>query len=309
MRKISFLVAAHNEEKIISETLRNLTSLPYDNYEIIIGLDGCTDRTEEIVKEFKKKDKRIRHYSLDIRKGKPAVINEIIKKAKGEIIVINDADWIFNALDRKKIEHFLSVFDDSKVGGIAESFPVEWDKEKIMKGNLIYKMVAYSTYFWIEFQKERFARKEKRLLYVEDPSLFLTNIFRKKLFKENISLGDDFERTRDIINQGYRVVLLNDIDLPRPVSIYNSISLRGLFKQKVRTAIARRQLRDEKNLKFGLIDYYILSILYLLRKSFGQGLSKGFLVLSWVMITSVGLFVSSFKKLNTQKGWNLRDSR
>ena len=53
--KLSFLIPAHNEEKIISKTLNNLINLPYENYEVLVGLDGCTDRTEEIVKRFKAK--------------------------------------------------------------------------------------------------------------------------------------------------------------------------------------------------------------------------------------------------------------
>ncbi len=47
--KISFLMAAHNEEKIIGEALDSLSKIPYENYEVIIGLDGCTDGTEGIV--------------------------------------------------------------------------------------------------------------------------------------------------------------------------------------------------------------------------------------------------------------------
>ena len=50
--KISFLIAAHNEEKIIGKTLENLLRLPYSNFEVIIGLDGCTDNTEKIVKNY-----------------------------------------------------------------------------------------------------------------------------------------------------------------------------------------------------------------------------------------------------------------
>jgi len=55
MKKISFLISAHNEEKIIGRTLENLINLPYENYEIILGLDGCTDNTERIVKSFERK--------------------------------------------------------------------------------------------------------------------------------------------------------------------------------------------------------------------------------------------------------------
>ncbi len=72
-RKISFLIPAHNEEKIIGKTLDNLFNLPYNNYEVIIGLDGCTDNTEQIVRKFRKKSNRFGYYKFDLRKGKPAV--------------------------------------------------------------------------------------------------------------------------------------------------------------------------------------------------------------------------------------------
>ena len=79
MVRISFLMAAHNEEKIIRGALENLSKLPYDSYEVILGLDGCEDNTLSIVKEYKKKKPRIfKYYELNERKGKPAVINKII---------------------------------------------------------------------------------------------------------------------------------------------------------------------------------------------------------------------------------------
>jgi len=93
--KLSFLIPAHNEEKVIGKTLENLLNIPHKDYEVIIGLDGCTDGTEEIVKEFVKKSNKFKYKSLNLRSGKPTVINEIIKYAKGNIIIINDADWIF----------------------------------------------------------------------------------------------------------------------------------------------------------------------------------------------------------------------
>src|SRR3989344_7828448 len=194
MTKISFLVAAHNEEKIIAKTLLNLLNLPYDNYEVLIGLDGCTDKTEEIVRGFTKKSKKIRYFSLNLRKGKPEVIDFLMKKTTGEIVIINDADWIFTLDGNEKLEEYLSVFKDKKIGGIAESFPVEWDKKKIKSGNIGFRIVAYGTYFWFEFQKKKFAAERKGKLYVENPKMFLTNVFRRKLYKKSLSLGDDFER-------------------------------------------------------------------------------------------------------------------
>ena len=110
-RKISFLIPAHNEEKIIAKTLENLINLPWQNYEVIVGLDGCTDNTESIVKKFQEKFKRIKYYKLNLRRGKPAVIDRIIKYAKGEIIIINDADWIFSVKDKESFYDFISAFE------------------------------------------------------------------------------------------------------------------------------------------------------------------------------------------------------
>ena len=84
--------------------------------------------------KFQEKFKRIKYYKLNLRRGKPAVIDRIIKYAKGEIIIINDADWIFSVKDKESFYDFISAFDDEKIGGIAESFPIEWSdiwKEEI----------------------------------------------------------------------------------------------------------------------------------------------------------------------------------
>lgn len=47
--KVSILVAAHNEELQIDNTIRRmLYDLNYPNYDLIIASDGSTDRTNEI---------------------------------------------------------------------------------------------------------------------------------------------------------------------------------------------------------------------------------------------------------------------
>ena len=137
-------MAAHNEEKIISKSLNSLLNLPYDNYEVLIGLDGCTDNTERIVNKFVNKSKKFKYYKFNLRNGKPPVINSLIKKAKGEIIMINDADWEFWAKDGKTFLRFIKVVENPLIGGIAEAFHLEWNEKKIENGNMWYRMIAYS---------------------------------------------------------------------------------------------------------------------------------------------------------------------
>ena len=236
---ISFLVAAHNEEKIIGTTLKNLASLPHKNYEVLIGLDGCTDNTEKIVKDFCLNNERFKFFILNFRSGKAAVVNYLIKKSCGEIIFINDADWLFRVKSRDSLTKLLSVFNDKNIGGIADSFPIEWDNKKLNKSNLLYKVVAYSSFYWLEFQKSKFSYFDGNKFVVKKPTMFMTNIFRRSLYKENKSLADDFERTREIIKRNHKVILFNDSSIPRMIYIYDKVLFNDLFKQKIRTAMAR----------------------------------------------------------------------
>ena len=72
MKRISILIPVHNEEKIIQETLEHLKKY-YSQYpfvEILIGDDGSTDKSAEIIKEYK----FVRYIKLQNSGGKPAVL-------------------------------------------------------------------------------------------------------------------------------------------------------------------------------------------------------------------------------------------
>lgn len=307
--KISFLMAAHNEEKIISKSLDSLLKLPCEDYEVIIGLDGCTDRTLDIVKKYTQKSKRFKYKELNLRQGKPAVINSIIEMARGEVIVIQDADWVFKVKDANSLKKFLSVFDNQKVGGIAESFPVEWERSRLRRVNITYKMVAYSTFLWMKFQKEKLAVQKKDLLYIKNPHMFLTNIFRKKLYRQNISLGDDFERTQYIFKKGYNIVLFPQEEMPRMIATYNKINFKDFFKQKIRTAIARKQLKESDVMDVNIQEYYLPSVWFIFINSWKISFYIGALMSFWIFITSFATFLSKFKNIDTKKGWTLRAQR
>jgi len=256
--KISFLMAAHNEEKIIAKTLKNLISLPYKDYEVILGLDGCADKTEEIVKSFEKKSKKIKHYNLNIREGKPAVINKIIKKAKGEIIIINDADWIFRVKNRDSLKQLLEIFNNPKVGCIADSFSVQYPARK--EAGILEMGVMMQNQIWIDYIKEH-GKKINDLWIIADKdfSPLIVNIFRKKLYKQNQTLGDDFERFYDIVDSGLEIAATTDSNLPRMITAGETYKFKELIKIKERTALARKQLkiiRRPVRISRNLLDFH-----------------------------------------------------
>ena len=92
---ISIMIPAHNEETVISDTVDNIMKLSYQNFEIIIIDDRSTDNTATVIKnlELKYKDKvKILIREKDAFPGKSAVLNDALKLAKGETILVFDAD-------------------------------------------------------------------------------------------------------------------------------------------------------------------------------------------------------------------------
>lgn len=96
--KISIIIPAHNEEKRISKTLLEYYKYFKQNkinFEIIIVLNACKDKTPEIVKNFSKKKKEILILEF-IRGGKGFAISEgfknSLKRKENSLIGFVDAD-------------------------------------------------------------------------------------------------------------------------------------------------------------------------------------------------------------------------
>jgi len=85
------LISVYNEEKHIVTRIENLLKLDYpgDKLEILIGSDGSTDRTDELVRTFP--DARVKLRAFEQREGKPSVLNRLVPQAHSELLVFSDA--------------------------------------------------------------------------------------------------------------------------------------------------------------------------------------------------------------------------
>ncbi|MBE0678924.1 MAG: glycosyltransferase, partial [Bacteroidales bacterium] len=94
---ISVIMSVYNEETVLEEKVRSLmqSDYPHDVAEFIIGSDGSDDGTEMIMKELAATDSRIRFVHIAERRGKAAMLNDLASMAKGDILVITDANVIF----------------------------------------------------------------------------------------------------------------------------------------------------------------------------------------------------------------------
>lgn len=91
MNLVSVICTVKNGENTLAMTLESIINQTFRNWELIIVDDGSNDNTDSIIRDFSKRDARIKPIFTDgIGRGK--ALNKAIKNAKGELLAIVDAD-------------------------------------------------------------------------------------------------------------------------------------------------------------------------------------------------------------------------
>jgi len=110
---VSIIIAAYNEESVIRERIENCLSLDYPSgmLEIIIASDGSNDNTNDIVRKYK--DHGVRLLGFKTRRGKVNVLNDAIQHSLHPIIVLSDANTMFQ---KEAVKKLVRHFQDPAVG-------------------------------------------------------------------------------------------------------------------------------------------------------------------------------------------------
>jgi len=114
--KCSVGITAYNEEANIGRLLQAVIDqrlYDVEITEIIVVASGCTDRTEDIVREYMEKDPRIQLYVQEKREGKTSAVNVFLAHAKEKICVLESGD----TLPREDtLDNMVRMFRDPAVG-------------------------------------------------------------------------------------------------------------------------------------------------------------------------------------------------
>ena len=91
---VTVMIPAHNEETVITNTVENILQMNYTNFDVIVIDDRSTDNTAYVIKNLEQKYEKVTALirSKDAFPGKSAVLNDAFKIAKGEAILVFDAD-------------------------------------------------------------------------------------------------------------------------------------------------------------------------------------------------------------------------
>ncbi|MGQ0793029.1 MAG: glycosyltransferase family 2 protein [Deltaproteobacteria bacterium] len=137
--RVSLLIAAYNEEKIIAERLQNALALDYpsDKLEIIVGSDGCTDMTDEIVKRYESRGIKLSPGTR--RTGKSGVLNRLAEAASGDILVFSDANTMY-APDA--VSKLVRHFQKPKVGCVSGELIITARNSEVVEEGIYWKYEA-----------------------------------------------------------------------------------------------------------------------------------------------------------------------
>jgi len=191
---VSIVIPAHNEATEIENKLQNLLAIDYpsERIEILVGSDGSTDATSEIVKRYA--DRGVRLITSTEQRGKSGIQNELVNRASGTVLVFTDADC---TLASDALKCLVSNLADPSVGLVtAKPSYSNAEETEITKNESLY--LRYEL--WLRAQES-----ERGLLAMVSGSLFA---MRRSLWQPlDGNVGDDFVLPLQVAIQGFRNIL------------------------------------------------------------------------------------------------------
>jgi glycosyltransferase involved in cell wall biosynthesis len=179
---VSIGMPVYNGEKYIRNAIDSLLNQTFKNFELIISNNASTDSTENICKEYAKKDSRIKYFCQDKNLGAAANFQFTLDKANSKIFMwaafddlwsinyleeaikilsANEAtDYVFSKFELNSINLKLSKYINSELFRFIE---LKNQKERLLKFLLLHHNshkcnIVYSI-FRIEFLKSVIKRQ------------------------------------------------------------------------------------------------------------------------------------------------------
>lgn len=233
---VSILMSVYNEQDVLNNKIESVfnTNYPYEKIEVLVGSDASTDQTDKILNKLTSKYKNLQFFSFNKRQGKPNIINQLVDKARGEILILTDANVIF---DNTTIQNLTKPFFDKKVGLVdARMINREFKKEGISMPEKAY------------ISREVNIKHKESILWGTMMGPFggcfavRSNLYSK--VPDNY-LVDDFYINMRVLEKGKKAI--NNLD----AIVYEDVSnnLKDEFRRKVRIATGNFQnLKQFKHL-------------------------------------------------------------
>ncbi|MBE2185789.1 MAG: glycosyltransferase [Rhodothermales bacterium] len=199
--RISIIVPAYNEGKLIRNTIQSLLQQDYPEYEIIVVDDGSTDETRAVAREmvgsYPKPGGRVEVKLVEkTNGGKSTALNAGIQVCSSDFVLNVDGD---SQLSPNTLRRTIRHFADPRVGAVAGNVKV------VNRTNLVTNLQALE---YVEgLNMARSAQSIIRLVNIIPGPL---GLFRKQAILDvdwysSDTYAEDCDVTLKIIRRGWRV--------------------------------------------------------------------------------------------------------
>lgn len=223
---VTVVVVAHNEAHRIGRRVENLLSsnYPRERLAIVIGSDGSTDGTVELARRYGDQGVTVRDFGQ--RRGKPAVLNDLIASAESEIVILADARQRF---EPGAIRALVANFADAGVGAVSGELHLRRRRGTSPGGE-------GAGFYW---KYEKFIRANESRAGSTVGATGAIYAIRRALFEPipPDTILDDVLIPMRIVRRGYRVIFEADArahDLlamnPREDFIRKARTIAGMFQ-------------------------------------------------------------------------------
>jgi biofilm PGA synthesis N-glycosyltransferase PgaC len=225
---VSVVIAGRNESATIGQCIRGALLCGYSNLEVIFVDDNSDDDSVAIarraalsVTRSRRDTERVRIFPSPRRNGKASSLNIGIRMARGEFIVITDADSV---IQYGAMQHWLLPFDDPHVGAVAANIRVNNSTV-----NLLTRLQEIE--YALKFTLARFVQARLNILNVVSG---MGGIFRGEILRRlggfDTGLGDDTDMTTMLRKQRWKLAFSLDavVWTTVPVTRYH------LWRQRMR---------------------------------------------------------------------------
>ena len=108
---VTILLPIYNDEKYIKFTIQSLLDQSFSDYKCLIGFNGTTDNSRDIVKSLIEDDRRFSINDFGDAKGKSLTLNKLLDIVDTEFICLIDGDDIWKSDKLEKQINISSQFD------------------------------------------------------------------------------------------------------------------------------------------------------------------------------------------------------
>lgn len=275
---VSVIVPVYQAEKYLEKCINSILNQTYEDLELILVDDGSTDQSLGIIRQFQKKDKRIRYFHQQ-NSGVSAARNKGLEMSKGTQILFVDADdtidvemltFMMDKMVRYEAEivfcGFDYIYNDENVTEIPELNEGNVKKEEIRK------------YFWKLY--------DQGILHNIGTKLYSKELLdRGKIkFEEKKQVYEDIQFCLEALKRAERIYVCQKSFYKymmqiNPKSIQKTYrSGYGISLQKLFEMISEMGIEKNKDFYLRFMDNILLALknemLYSGKKVSGEGIER-----------------------------------